>query len=46
MSSNELRDSHLGKAAVMRDAGAEPYAYVYDPNRTASRLAAEYNGKL
>jgi len=46
MSINELRDSRLGKATSMRDAGAEPYAYVYDPNRTASQLAAEYNDKL
>ena len=46
MSINELRDSRLGKAAAMRDAGAEPYAYVYDPNRTAAQLANEYDGKL
>jgi len=46
MSINELRDSRLGKAQSMRDAGAEPYAYVYDPNRTAAQLAAEYDGKL
>eukprot|EP00584_Thalassiosira_punctigera_P006416 CAMPEP_0172534108 /NCGR_PEP_ID=MMETSP1067-20121228/6594_1 /TAXON_ID=265564 ORGANISM="Thalassiosira punctigera, Strain Tpunct2005C2" /NCGR_SAMPLE_ID=MMETSP1067 /ASSEMBLY_ACC=CAM_ASM_000444 /LENGTH=659 /DNA_ID=CAMNT_0013318857 /DNA_START=179 /DNA_END=2158 /DNA_ORIENTATION=- len=46
MSINELRDSRLGKAAAMRDAGAEPYAYVYDPNRSASQLAREYKGKL
>ncbi|KAL7546428.1 hypothetical protein ACHAWF_009762 [Thalassiosira exigua] len=46
MSINELRDSRLSKAAAMRDAGAEPYAYVYDPNRTAAQLAQEYEGKL
>lgn len=46
MSINELRDSRLGKATAMRDAGAEPYAYVYDPNRTAAQLANEYDGKL
>lgn len=43
---NELRDSRLGKANAMRDAGSEPYAYVYDPNRSASQLAQEYEGKL
>lgn len=46
MSINELRESRLAKVAAMRDAGAEPYAYVYDPNRTASQLAKEYDGKL
>ncbi|KAL7534592.1 hypothetical protein ACHAXR_005975 [Thalassiosira sp. AJA248-18] len=46
MSISELRDSRLGKANAMRDAGAEPYAYVYDPNRTASQLTREYEGKL
>ncbi|KAL7445922.1 hypothetical protein ACHAXM_011741 [Skeletonema potamos] len=46
MSINELRESRLSKAAAMRDAGVEPYAYVYDPNRTASQLAREYDGKL
>lgn len=46
MSINELRDSRLGKAAAMRDAGAEPYAYVYSPNRSASQLTEEYEGKL
>ncbi|KAL9180395.1 hypothetical protein ACHAXT_008365 [Thalassiosira profunda] len=46
MSINELRESRLGKVNAMRDAGAEPYAYVYDPNRTASQLAKEYEGKL
>lgn len=46
MTINELRENRLGKVAAMRDAGAEPYAYVYDPNRTASQLAREYDGKL
>lgn len=46
MSVNELRDSRLAKVAAMRDAGAEPYAYVYSPNRSASQLAREYDGKL
>ena len=46
MSINELRESRLAKVAAMRDVGAEPYAYVYDPNRTASQLAKEYDGKL
>ncbi len=46
MSINELRDSRLAKVAAMRDAGAEPYAYVYSPNRSASQLAREYDGKL
>ncbi|KAL7501036.1 hypothetical protein ACHAWT_009191 [Skeletonema menzelii] len=46
MSINELRESRLAKVAAMRDVGVEPYAYVYDPNRTASQLAKEYDGKL
>ena len=46
MSVNELRESRLGKVQAMRDAGAEPYAYVYDPNRTASQLSQEYEGRL
>lgn len=46
MSVNELRDSRLAKVAAMREAGAEPYAYVYSPNRSASQLAREYDGKL
>mmetsp|Transcript_2293 Transcript_2293/g.4367 ORF Transcript_2293/g.4367 Transcript_2293/m.4367 type:complete len:676 (+) Transcript_2293:447-2474(+) len=46
MSINELRDNRLSKVAAMRDAGAEPYAYVYNPNRSASQLAEEYDGKL
>lgn len=46
MSVNELRESRLGKVQAMRDAGAEPYAYVYDPNRTASQLSKEYEGRL
>lgn len=46
MSINELRDSRLGKAAAMREMGVEPYAYVYDPNRTAAQLSSEYDGKL
>lgn len=46
MTINELRESRLSKVASMRDAGVEPYAYVYDPNRTASQLAKEYDGKL
>ena len=46
MTINELRESRLAKVAAMRDVGAEPYAYVYDPNRTASQLANEYDGKL
>merc|ERR1719253_318029 len=43
---NELRASRLGKVAAMRAAGAEPYAYAYDPNRTAASLAAAYEGQL
>ena len=46
MSINELRESRLGKVSAMRDVGAEPYAYVYNPNRSASQLATEYDGKL
>jgi len=46
MSINELRESRLSKVSAMRDAGTEPYAYVYDPNRSASQLAKEYDGKL
>lgn len=46
MSVNELRDSRLAKVAAMRDAGAEPYAYGFSPNRSASQLAREYDGKL
>ena len=46
MSINELRDSRLSKVSAMREAGAEPYAYVYNPNRSASQLAQEYDGKL
>lgn len=46
MSVNELRDSRLAKVAAMREAGAEPYAYVYSPNRSAAQLAQEYDGRL
>lgn len=46
MSINELRESRLSKAASMRESGVEPYAYVYKPNRTASQLMKEYEGKL
>lgn len=46
VSVNEIRASRLGKVAAMRAAGAEPYAFSYDPNRTTARLAAAYDGKL
>ena len=46
MSINELRESRLSKVSAMREAGVEPYAYVYNPNRSASQLAQEYDGKL
>jgi hypothetical protein len=46
MSVNELRESRLAKVAIMRECGAEPYAYTYDPDISASRLASLYEGKL
>jgi hypothetical protein len=46
MSVNELRESRLAKVAMMRECGAEPYAYSYDPDISASRLASAYEGTL
>ena len=43
---NELRTSRLAKAASMREAGAEPYAYTFDRTHTASELLTLYDSKL
>mmetsp|Transcript_16465 Transcript_16465/g.34592 ORF Transcript_16465/g.34592 Transcript_16465/m.34592 type:complete len:681 (-) Transcript_16465:78-2120(-) len=46
MTTSELRTARLAKVQLMRESNAEPYAYTYDPNRTASQLQKEYEGKL
>jgi len=46
MTVDELRTNRLSKATAMREANVEPYAYTYDPNRTAKQLAEEYDGRL
>lgn len=46
MTASELRAARLAKVQLMRESNAEPYAYTYDPNRTASQLQKEYEGKL
>jgi len=46
MSVSDLRSARLSKAALMREAGFEPYAYSYAPTHTASQLQTLYEGKL
>ena len=46
MSDSELRQARLAKVAMMREAGAEPYAYTYDPTHTSMELQELYEGKL
>jgi hypothetical protein len=46
LSVNELRTSRLAKVALMREAGAEPYAYTYDRTHTAAELLKLYDSKL
>jgi len=46
LSISELRQSRLAKAAAIRSAGYEPYAYRYSPTHTAAQLQVEYEGKL
>lgn len=36
----------LDKVRAMREAGVEPYAYTFDPNRTADGLRREYENRL
>lgn len=46
MSDSELRAARLQKAELMREAGAEPYGYSYDPTHKATELQVLYEGKL
>jgi WHEP-TRS domain/OB-fold nucleic acid binding domain len=46
LSQSELRLNRLAKVQAMREAGVEPFAYGFDATRTASQLAAEYDGRL
>ena len=46
MSESELRAARLQKAELMREAGAEPYEYSYNPTHAASELHSLYEGKL
>lgn len=46
MTESEIKLVRLGKAQAMRDADVEPFAYTYDVTTSASKLLAEYDGKL
>lgn len=46
MSESELRAARLQKAELMREAGAEPYEYSYDPTHKSAELQVLYEGKL
>ncbi len=46
MSDTELKQVRLAKVENMREAGAEPYAYSYDPTHTSMELQKLYEGKL
>lgn len=46
MTDSELRQVRLAKVEAMKEAGAEPYAYSYNPTHTAMELQDLYEGKL
>lgn len=46
MSESELRKVRLDKMQLIRDDGFDPFEYTYEPNRTASQLHKEYEGRL
>lgn len=46
MSESELRQARWTKVLAMRNSGIEPFAYVFNPTRTAVELAKEYENRL
>jgi WHEP-TRS domain/OB-fold nucleic acid binding domain len=46
MSESELRLNRLSKIETMKEAGVEPFEYTFQTTHTASKLAAQYDGKL
>lgn len=46
MSESELRLNRLAKIEAMKEANVEPFEYTFQCNRSAARLAAEYEGRL
>jgi hypothetical protein len=46
MSESELRLNRLAKIEAMREASVEPFEYSFVCNRSAAKLAAEYEGRL
>ena len=46
MTDSELRLTRLAKVEAMREANVEPFEYTFGTNRSASQLAAEYDGRL
>ena len=46
MSESELRLNRLAKIEAMKEANVEPFEYTFQCNRSAAKLAAEYEGRL
>jgi len=46
MSESELRLNRVAKIEAMRQANVEPFEYTFQANRSAAKLAAEYEGRL
>ena len=46
MSESELRLNRLAKIEAMKEANVEPFEYTFQCNRSAAKLAAEYDGRL
>jgi len=46
MSESELRQARLDKATTMKGSGMEPFAFSYNPTRTAKELQNEYKERL